>query len=151
MSTVASSTVDDDELSIELLPLDQDFEIEECPPSPFVKTTARKGFGSSSRKPLIQLILPGSDHKAPLNDSFRGMDPTVFDHHQHQEQEDEQDEINRRHNMSITFKEEVDGRLFEPLPEDRATDLFYNDEDIASFRHEAFLEQCGLDPDGIYD
>lgn len=46
----------------------------------------------------------------------------------------------------ISFSNVIDEREIPILPRSKSNDFFYDDEEIATFRHEKFMEDCGLDP-----
>lgn len=46
----------------------------------------------------------------------------------------------------ISFSNVVDEREIPTLAPSDANDFFYDDDEIANFRHEKFMEECGLDP-----
>lgn len=46
----------------------------------------------------------------------------------------------------VTFRDEIDTKDISRLRRSAIEDLFYNSTDMADFRQEAFLEECGLDP-----
>jgi hypothetical protein len=47
---------------------------------------------------------------------------------------------------SISFSDKVDSKEVPKLPRSQSADFFWDDEELASFRNEAFMESCGLDP-----
>ncbi|KAG7344640.1 hypothetical protein IV203_019028 [Nitzschia inconspicua] len=48
---------------------------------------------------------------------------------------------------SISFSKEMEETIIIPIiPRSRSGDFFYDDEEIAAFRHEKFMEDAGLDP-----
>lgn len=48
--------------------------------------------------------------------------------------------------QGVRFDEHVDSKDISRLRKSAIEDLFYNSTDLADFRQEAFLEECGLDP-----
>ncbi len=48
---------------------------------------------------------------------------------------------------SISFSDKVDEREIPIIPPGKSSDFFYDEEEIAHFRHEKFMEEAGLDPD----
>lgn len=46
----------------------------------------------------------------------------------------------------VTFRDEVETKDISRLRKSAIEELFYNSTDMADFRTEAFLEECGLDP-----
>jgi hypothetical protein len=48
---------------------------------------------------------------------------------------------------SISFSAQVDEQPVERLPRSRSNEFFYDDDEIARFRHGAFIESAGLDPE----
>jgi len=48
--------------------------------------------------------------------------------------------------QGVRFRDEVDTKVISRLRRSAIEDLFYNSTDMADFRQEAFLEECGLDP-----
>ena len=42
------------------------------------------------------------------------------------------------------FSDEVEVFIIPPIEKDQYDLLFYTDEEIANFRHEAFMDECGL-------
>lgn len=47
---------------------------------------------------------------------------------------------------SVRFSEACDVVEVEKFPVAEFSNLFYDGEEIANFRHEAWCEECGLDP-----
>jgi hypothetical protein len=47
---------------------------------------------------------------------------------------------------NISFCDKVEKKVVERIPRDSFHDVFYDDDEIAEFRHQAFMEECGLDP-----
>jgi hypothetical protein len=48
---------------------------------------------------------------------------------------------------SISFCEEVQERQVPIIPPSKSNDFFYDEDEIAQFRHEKFMEDAGLDPE----
>ena len=48
---------------------------------------------------------------------------------------------------SISFNENVKVREIEPIARSKSNEFFYDDDEIAEFRYEKHLEDCGLDPE----
>jgi hypothetical protein len=46
----------------------------------------------------------------------------------------------------ISFSNVVDEREIPTVCRSKSNDFFYDDDEIANFRHEKFMEDCGLDP-----
>jgi hypothetical protein len=47
---------------------------------------------------------------------------------------------------SISFSDKVDSKEVPKLLRSQSADFFWDDEELANFRNEAFMESCGLDP-----
>jgi hypothetical protein len=52
---------------------------------------------------------------------------------------------------NISWNETVKTRVFQKLPYSTIQRLFYDRQQLAQFRQDAFLESCGLDPDEFQD
>ena len=51
----------------------------------------------------------------------------------------------------LRFSTKIDEHEIEALKEELSSVLFYNEDEIGTFRNEAFLESCGLDPADFAD
>jgi hypothetical protein len=47
---------------------------------------------------------------------------------------------------NISFCDKIEKKVVEKIPHDSFHDVFYGDDEIAEFRQQAFMEDCGLDP-----
>ena len=47
---------------------------------------------------------------------------------------------------SISFSDDVEERQVPIIPRSKSNDFFYDEDEIARFRHEKFMEDAGLDP-----
>jgi hypothetical protein len=88
---------------------------------------------SASHKSARQLNSPGSSFSNLDDDSLRGISTSLVVKQQLSEQ-------------GVRFADTVDEKDISRLHQSAIEGLFYSDEDFATFRYTAFMEDCGLDP-----
>ena len=49
--------------------------------------------------------------------------------------------------VGVKFADHFDTKRISMMRRSIAEEMFYNEEEIAEFRYEKFMEECGLDPD----
>ena len=47
----------------------------------------------------------------------------------------------------VRFSDEIDEKHISRLRQSCINEMFYMSDEFAAFRHEAFMEECGLNPD----